>query len=227
LIKNHLQCAFNETLNPYNYDQKIECLRSKSTDQLLDAMSMTENQWVEIAPQPDSYVMPVESVSGLFDHWPVCQKRSLINFNFQGIPLLITTTEEEFFMRIRPTVEGKCQKLIEDFGYEHAETTQACTKYYNSTADHPVRDAYHAFMHKIASINTRLGHPTFAGIFAQAHGVGHAGDLKYLMGLHPLVEKDQDDLLMDRFYPMLMRNFVTFGQLGMGGKLFFRLCRRN
>lgn len=62
-------------------------------------------------------------------------------------------------MQIRPTVEGKCERLVENFGYDSPRAVDTCIKYYTSVSNlnYTTRDAYHAFMHRLAAINTRQG----------------------------------------------------------------------
>ncbi|KAI6174587.1 Carboxylic ester hydrolase [Aphelenchoides bicaudatus] len=201
-----------------NLQSKIDCMRTKTTDELLNAMSDTEPTWIEITPQPDTFVLPAQSVSEFLQNW-------------QGLPLIVLTTQDEFFMTIRPTVESKCKHLVENFGYPNPKTVDACIQYYTtvSNLNYTVRDAYHAFMHRLAAINTQQGasccwfkykgYPTFAALFAQPHGLRHADDLKYLLGLHPIKpkDKDDDDLKMDVFYPKIIRKFIRDGPDGMEG----------
>jgi hypothetical protein len=76
---------------------------------------------------------------------------------------MLVTTQNEFFMNIKPTVEGKCEHLVEDFGYDSPQAIETCIKYYTTISNltYTVRDAYHAFMHRLAAINTRQGRLIF------------------------------------------------------------------
>jgi hypothetical protein len=86
--------------------------------------------------------------------------------------MLIVTTEDESLYRDRPTVESKCERLVYDYGYSSPQAFDACVHYYTHESDlnYVFRDAFHAFMHRIAAINTQKGYETFAAIFAQDNG---------------------------------------------------------
>lgn len=85
---------------------------------------------------------------------------------------MIITTEDETDMWTEHTVQDKCRKLVEDFGYLSPNALNGCIDYYTSVSNlnQTFQDAYHAFMHKLASINTKLGYDTFTAVFAQPHG---------------------------------------------------------
>jgi hypothetical protein len=85
---------------------------------------------------------------------------------------MIITTEDETELSNQQTVEDKCRPLVESFGYSNPKSVNACIEYYTTVSNLNLtfQDAYHAFMHKLASVNTKLGYDTFAGIFAQPNG---------------------------------------------------------
>jgi hypothetical protein len=53
-------------------------------------------------------------------------------------------------------------------------------------------------------------HPCYLGAFAQANHSRHANAMLYLFGQHVTLTRDFtiNDILMDKFYPQMIRNFV-------------------
>jgi hypothetical protein len=61
------------------YLEKVACLRSKSTDELLDAMADSEPKWKKIIPQIDNHIIPFNSAEEYLKNWRVRKKFMLIS----------------------------------------------------------------------------------------------------------------------------------------------------
>ncbi|KAI6210401.1 COesterase domain-containing protein [Aphelenchoides besseyi] len=181
----------------------VKCLKSKPMDELLDAQADTEHkEWLDASVQTNTETIPLNNVLEFLANW-------------KGIEMIFITTEVEFELADRATALDKCEYLCDDLGYMKRETVELCAKQYADNINQTFRDAMHAFQVKFAALNTRLGYPTFNGLFAQPHGLRHASDLKYLLGLHQVKQKNRDDERMDEFYPEVVRRFVHLGAEGM------------
>ncbi|KAI6192244.1 COesterase domain-containing protein [Aphelenchoides bicaudatus] len=73
------------------------------------------------------------------------------------------------------------------------------------------------FLHKVCFVQTnnllvdRQPSPCYLGIFAQVNRSQHAQDMLYLVGQHLFKYNDEftsNDILMDKYYPQTIRNFI-------------------
>ncbi|CAD5230029.1 unnamed protein product [Bursaphelenchus okinawaensis] len=228
LLRPHQTQQMCDTISGYvrckskSIEEEVQCLKEISAEELLLASRDTEDDFGEVGPQTDRFLIPKENFFQMASTY------------WQPKPLLIITTTDEMSSDADDDIEGLCQAYCHAFNYHTREAYDKCVEKYSVDVYHTKKDFIHAMHTQISLFNTRAGGTSYRGVFALDGSTHHANDLTFLIGLHPKEKMNSDQTLMNSLYPEIFRRFIRGEKPANGwiptdldGKNYFYLTFNN
>ncbi|KAI6192245.1 COesterase domain-containing protein [Aphelenchoides bicaudatus] len=184
----------------FTVQEKLDCLRNKSADQLNELTKTLANSMQHNGPQSNQHLFSAEN------YFEMASKRT-------PIKLLVMTAlnEMDIAYDASSSVRHVCAEFLQVLNYYQKETIDKCVERYNTTLELS-NDFYHAIAAPECHLNNqKLAAPCYPGILVKLITV--TTQMICFIWLDNIWGKLKqftiNDMLMDDFYPQVVRNFVN------------------
>ncbi|CAD5233017.1 unnamed protein product [Bursaphelenchus xylophilus] len=200
-------CYLNDKLEPLNMTSRLDCLRKKPVEELINAGIPLEGMRPQgfSGAQPDGYTYIEPTVAGYMNRW-------------HPLPLLIgvTAVENDFDLGYNDT--DVCLNYVTLLCPNRKdECDQKCKDRYAHGRELPISASFvHAFSWILGFVNTNQGAPTWYQVWDEYHANAHADELIFAFGLNAeegFHRRNVGHQIMKKFFPRLLRKFILEGSV--------------